>query len=178
MEYVNLAARILVGAVFAVAAVAKALDLGGFARSLRTLVPEFGRFSAAGAVGVVAAEAGIALALAIPGTASSVSALWLALLFDAAFWLVLLRALRRHTEDAACRCFGQWSSESLSSTQFGRNAALAAACAAGLLATPPAHAAFHAQGLMIAVFCGVVGAVLVICADDLVDLVRPRPLPA
>ncbi|WP_157435655.1 MauE/DoxX family redox-associated membrane protein [Actinospica robiniae] len=176
MAYVVLSVRILISLVFAVAAIAKAADLGGFARSVQQLVPGFRGGARAAAYAVVGAESAIAAGLAIPdvGCTDDV-ALGCALALDTAFCFVLIRALRRDAAPAACRCFGQWSADSLSPVQLGRNAVIAGACALGLIASAAAPTTLHAQGVMIAGFCGVVGAVLVIAFEDLAALVRIPP---
>ena len=120
MDDVLVVVRLGLAAVFAVAGVAKLMDLPGSRRALA----EFGapaRLAAPGAVLLPLAELATALALLIGPTARWGAVAALALL--AAFVFGLSRALRRGVAPD-CHCFGQLHSEPASKATVVRNAIL------------------------------------------------------
>ncbi len=122
------AARVLLAAVFALAAVAKLADLPGARRALGAFgVPE--RVARPSAVGLPLVELAAAGALVIGPVArwGAVASLALLLLFSAGIAVNLVRG--RAPE---CRCFGRVHSAPVSWWTVGRNALLAVA-AAGLV---------------------------------------------
>ncbi|GAA3250261.1 methylamine utilization protein MauE [Dactylosporangium siamense] len=170
MGYVAFGAQVLLCVTFAVAAVAKLRDLAGFRESLDRLLPlahtlpAGTRMTAAAVVPV--AELTIAALLVVPGAATigTVAALLMTVGFTAVVGLALRRGDR-----APCRCFGA-SERRLGPQHLVRNVLLTVFAALGLAggATEPA-------GLLVAGFAGVVGALLVVWADDIAGLFGPGP---
>ena len=139
LEALTLAARILLAAVFVVAAVAKLADMEGTRRAVR----EFGapgRLVGLLAPALVLAELAVAVLL-IPGSTAVVGAagaLALLLLFVAAIATSLARG-----RAPDCHCFGSLHSEPAGPATLIRNGVLAAVAAfalAGSLAEEPAGA--------------------------------------
>lgn len=139
LEALTLAARILLAAVFVVAAVAKLADMEGTRRAVR----EFGapgRLVGLLAPALVLAELAVAVLL-IPGSttvAGAAGALALLLLFVVAIATSLARG-----RAPDCHCFGSLHSEPAGPATLARNGALAAVAAftlAGSLAESPAGA--------------------------------------
>ncbi|GGV19915.1 hypothetical protein GCM10010495_38750 [Kitasatospora herbaricolor] len=128
---------------------------------------------------VVAAEAAVVLALAVPATVPVGLALATALL--APFTLLALAAARRGS-GTPCRCFGR-STTPLGAVHAVRNAALLAVALAGLvasgpLASTPATAGPAHGGPAVTFAAWLAGGVLGLLAsalDDLVGLFRPLP---
>jgi uncharacterized membrane protein YphA (DoxX/SURF4 family) len=120
-----LSIRVLVAAVFAVAAVGKFLDLAGSRRALQ----EFGvsaRVARLGGVGLPVAELAVAIMLLIRPSArwGAAGALLLLIVFAAA----VARAMSQgHAPD--CHCFGQLHSEPAGRSTLIRNAVLAVGAA-------------------------------------------------
>ncbi|MCR6488726.1 methylamine utilization protein MauE [Amycolatopsis sp. OK19-0408] len=160
MEYLRAACAALVAVVFAASSVAKLRDFRGFARSVPVLAPMPTRLVRPVSVTVVAAEAGIAVLVAVPATAAAgfVLATALLLAFSAAIGTAL-RGGRR----TPCRCFGA-ADTPIGPRHLARNAVLA--CFAVLGALAPEHLPSVA-GAAVAVTAGVVVAVLVIAMDDI-----------
>jgi len=139
LEALMSAARILLAAVFVVAAFGKLADLEGARRAVR----EFGapeRLAGALAAALVAAELAVA-ALLIPGStavAGAAGALALLLLFTVAIATSLARG-----RAPDCHCFGSLHSAPAGPATLARNGALAAVAAfalVGSLAESPAGA--------------------------------------
>lgn len=138
-EALTLAARILLAAVFVVAAVAKLTDLEGARRAVR----DFGapaRLAGLLASALILAELAVA-ALLIPGStavAGAAGALALLLLFTAAIATSLARG-----RAPDCHCFGSLHSAPAGPATLARNGTLAAVAAfalAGSVAESPAGA--------------------------------------
>ncbi|WP_248965285.1 MauE/DoxX family redox-associated membrane protein [Sphaerisporangium perillae] len=163
MEYVRAACATLIVLVFAASAVSKLRDFDGFARSLPALAPVGAGLVRPLALVIVAAETATPILLAVPPATSYGFALACALL--AAFTAAIAVALRRGRR-APCRCFGA-SSVPVGHRHLVRNGALLIVTVLGGLAPQglPAPA-----GLAVAATAGVVGAVLIISFDDVVDL--------
>jgi len=139
LEVLMSAVRILLAAVFVVAAVAKLADLEGARRAVRDFgSPE--RLAGLLAAGLPAAELAVA-ALLIPGStavAGAAVALALLLVFTSAIAAGLARG-----RAPDCHCFGQLHSSPAGPATLVRNGALAALAAgalAGLLAETPSGA--------------------------------------
>ncbi|WP_412543950.1 hypothetical protein R8Z50_16050 [Longispora sp. K20-0274] len=168
MVYVAIGARALVGLVLLVSVVGKLRGRADYARFVAT-VPAFGvpRGWSAGVAAVVATVEVLAvLLLAVPATVPAggllAGALFVAL--TAGVW----RAVSRRT-GAVCRCFGPRTAP-LGYRHVVRNAVLCAVAGAGLLAEVTGSGPGQVAGLALAVAVGLVGAVLVIRSDDIVDL--------
>jgi hypothetical protein len=125
MDFVVLALRLLLAAVFGVAGLAKLADPAGFRRTLKDfglfpiMIPWFGTL-------VSSAELAIALALLPAGTAwwAACTASTLLVLFALGISLALVRGNRPN-----CHCFGNFSSAPIGWPTLARNVALAAAAA-------------------------------------------------
>lgn len=163
MDYMRVACASLLAVVFAVSAVAKLRDLGGFARSLPALFPAGRAFARPLTAVITAAEAAVPFLLVIPHAAAY--GFGLAAVLLVAFTVAIGSALRRGRR-APCRCFGA-SSAPVGTRHLGRNAALLAAAALGI---PPPGTLPPAAGLAVAAGAGLVGAVLVVSLDDIIDL--------
>lgn len=163
MEYVRTACAGLIVVVFAVSAISKLRDFAGFERSLPALVPVRSALVCPLAVAVVVAEAAIPVLLVVPPAMAYGFGLACALL--AAFTAAVGVALRRGRR-APCRCFGA-SSTPMGPRHLVRNTALLAIAVLGLRAPeglpPPA-------GLAVAAVAGLVGAILIVSLDDIIDL--------
>ncbi|MEU0560504.1 MauE/DoxX family redox-associated membrane protein [Dactylosporangium sp. NPDC006015] len=168
MGYVAFGAQVLLCVTFAVAAVAKLRDLAGFRQSLARLLPAAhaltDRIAVAAAVPV--AELTIAVLLVVPGAAfaGTVAALAMTVGFTAVAGLALRRG-----DQAPCRCFGV-SQRRLGPEHLARNAILTAFAALGL-----ADGGTEPAGLIVAGFAGVIGALLVVWADDIAGLFSTGP---
>jgi hypothetical protein len=163
-----LSGRVLLAGVFLLAAASKVRSRKAF-DEFRIAVGRLGHVPRALApavvVGVVGIEFGTAVALLIPATA--VPALVAGVGVLAAFTVVLERGRRTHP-GVPCACFGS-SSAPVGPAQLVRNAVLIglalAVLTVGLTAGPSPH---HAAGaLVVAVFGGCVGALLLTRWDDL-----------
>ncbi|RSN62045.1 MULTISPECIES: MauE/DoxX family redox-associated membrane protein [Actinomadura] len=172
MQYVALAARCTIAAVFLVAVVGKLRGRTAFAefrRSVPGLAP--GLPATATAVAVVAAEAAAAALQATARTAPAGLALAGAVLL--AFAAAVHRSLRAG-RPAACRCFGTGTAP-VGRVHVVRNLALAAVAAAGL-AAHPAAAPVHPGGAAVAVACAGVLTLVFVFLDELTDLLTaPAP---
>ncbi|MEV5749297.1 MauE/DoxX family redox-associated membrane protein [Actinoallomurus sp. NPDC052308] len=158
----------LIGLVFAVSAVSKLRDLDGFARSVPALVPAWPGRARLLAVVTTALEALVPLLLVAPPTTSYGFSLAAVLL--AAFTTAIAAAIRRGRR-ATCRCFGP-SSAPLGPRHLVRNGVLFSCAALGGLSPgglPPA------AGVAVAAAAGLVGAVLIVFLDDIVDLLARNP---
>ncbi|MEV4515562.1 MauE/DoxX family redox-associated membrane protein [Dactylosporangium sp. NPDC049525] len=170
MGYVAFGAQVLLSVTFAVAAVAKLRDLAGFRESLVRLLPAAHKLTAgismAAAVAVPVAELTTAVLLVVPGAATAGTVA--ALVMTAGFTAVVGLALRRG-DRAPCRCFGV-STRRLGPQHLLRNVLLMVFAALGLTGggTEP-------TGLIVAGFAGVVGALLVVWADDIAGLFSAGP---
>jgi Methylamine utilisation protein MauE len=163
MEYVRAGCASLIALVFVASAVSKMRDFDGFARSLPALAPVGPVLVRPLAMVVVVAEAATPVLLVIPPVTSYGFALGFVLL--AAFTGAIAVAVRRGRH-APCRCFGV-SSTPVGPRHLVRNTALSSMAALGGLAPqqipPPA-------GLAVAAAAGLIGAILIVSFDDIVDL--------
>jgi hypothetical protein len=186
VDYVVLAARCLVGVVFAVSALSK-LRTGRALRDFTASLAQFGvrpgrRRPVAVAVAGAEAAVPVLLALALAGspaagaTARAVAAagFGLAALLLAGFTVAIARAVRRGVR-APCRCFGA-SATPLGAQHLVRNGLLLAGAAVGLagVVAGPAGPADLA-GAAVAVLAGSVAGALVTAFDDLLDLFGVGP---
>lgn len=168
MAYLQVGCCCLLGLVFLVSAVSKVRDLEGFAASLPGLAPFLKRARTGSArrlaLVVIALEFLTPVLLAIPR--SRPYAFGLAGCLLTAFTIAIAVAVRRgHT--APCRCFGA-SDARLGPRHLVRNTVLLATAIAGL--SSPGHGLPPVAGVAVAAVAGLVGAVLIVSFDDIVDL--------
>lgn len=181
MDYVVLAARCLVGVVFAVSALSKLRSR----RALRDFAASLGQFGVLPgmrrplAVAVALAEAAIPVLLTLalagePAAGAAARALTaagfgLAAMLLAGFAIAIARALRRGVR-APCRCFGA-STTPIGRQHLLRNGLLVAVAALGLagVTAGPAGPA-SVGGATVAALAGFVAGALATAFDDLLDL--------
>ena len=171
---VVLAARVLFGLVFAVAAASKVGSRGGF-RTFVASLDGLGRAPVLGwrlvGVAVVLAEGTTAALLVAPATAPWGLAASTGLL---AGFAVAIAVSVRQGREVTCRCFGAGGS-TLRAGHAMRNGALAAlALAASALGFAAGTAPVAVADVPIAAGLGAIGAVIVIRWDDLAFIAR-RP---
>lgn len=174
MDEVVTALRVLLALVFVASAVGKLRGRDAYARftaATARLAP--GSSAAAGtrwiAAAVVGAKAAVVVLLVLPATAAFGFALAAALL--AAFTAAIVRALA-HGDRAPCACFGD-ADTPLGPRQVVRNLSLAAAALAGFGATLSGTPRLpDATGALFAVAAGALVALLVLAADDIIELFR------
>jgi len=166
--YTTLAARLLIGTVFAASAFSKLRSrqaFGAFAAWLEglPLLTRHGRRAAAPVIAAI--EVVIVVTVALPWTERAglvLSAVVLAVFTAGTFWVV------RAGVRAPCRCFGT-SEASLGLRHGVRNGLLCAAAAAGAAGAPaPARPA----GIAISLGCALVIAVFVLSLDDMGAVLR------
>jgi len=169
MNYVGVAARVLVAAVLLHAALGKARSPRAQAALTDVLraLPGIGRRAAGAAQVLIAAEVSIAVLALTPATARLGAALAAALL--AGFtggtgWLVYRRV------GAACNCFGG-TGVLLRRDHVARNAALASVAVLAALAGPAPD--LDRTGALTAAVVGCLVALLVTRWDDLAGLLAP-----
>jgi ABC-type microcin C transport system permease subunit YejB len=173
VRYAELACRLCLLTVFAVALAGKLSGRDAFAaftRSLRqmSVVPQGTVALAARAS--IAAEALVVVLLAIPVRGAGTAGFAVAAGLLAVFTGAIVSSLRRGNV-APCRCFGA-SSTPLGRRHVLRNAALIAVALLGFVAAlVPGTAGI--SGLLVAGAAGVVAGVTVTAFDDIVALVRP-----
>jgi hypothetical protein len=173
MRYVDVACRLCLLTVFAVALVGKLSGRGAFAAFVRSLrgmgvLPE--RTVAVAARASVGGEALVVVLLAIPVRYSAAAGFAVAAGLLAVFTGAIGLSLRRGNV-APCRCFGA-SSTPLGTRHVVRNLALVAVALAGLaaaLSTGPADPA----GLLLAGVAGAVIGATITAFDDIAALLRP-----
>lgn len=169
MEYLSVGCASLLALVFAVSAISKIRDFGGFVASVPGLVPRLaGGMARPVGLLVVALEAIMPVLLAVPAAAPY--GFGLAFLMLAAFTVAIAAAVRRGRR-APCRCFGV-SAAPLGNRHLGRNAVLLTATALGAV---PAGSPEAAAGVAVAVAAGAVGAILIVSFDPLADLFLENP---
>lgn len=169
MEYIYVGCACLVGLVFAASAISKFRDFAGFVASVPRLVPMPARRAEPIAVVVVAAESSVPVLVAIPPLRGAGFAIAGVLLI--AFTAAIGTALRRGRR-SSCRCFGA-SDAPLGVRHLARNGVLLAAALGGVLASGPAASGDvlpPIAGSAVAGVGGLVGALLIITLDDIVDL--------
>lgn len=167
MTYLSIAARCLLAVVFLAAAGSKLRSRASFAEFATSLRPLGLPRGVAGLT--VIAEAAIPVLLLTTRTAP-VGLLAAATLLTG-LAVVPAVALRQGL-DLACRCFGP-ARRPLTVRHVVRNGVLLAVAVGGLSTTT--GGAVPAAGAVVAAGTGLVGALLMIAFDDLVDLVVPRP---
>ncbi|GAA0369601.1 hypothetical protein NE235_20065 [Actinoallomurus spadix] len=168
MESVRLGCACLVGLVFVVSAVAKLRDFDGFARSVPDLVPARPDRARLLAIAVTVLEASVPPLLITPATAPY--GFGIAAVLLAAFTVAIAAAIRRGRR-ATCRCFGP-SRVPLGPRHLVRNGALLGCAMLGAVSPgglPPAG------GIAVAAAAGLVGAVLIVSFEDIVDLFARNP---
>jgi hypothetical protein len=177
MRYVEIACRLCLLTVFAVALAGKVSGKDAFAafvRSLRAMgvVPEPAVAIAARAS--VVAEALVVVLLAVPARYPAAAGFAVAAGLLAAFAAAIQLSVRRGNS-VPCRCFGV-SSTPLGTRHVVRNVVLIAVALAGLTAAlSPGQASM--AGLLVAGAAGVVVGATVTAFDDIVALVRPTANP-
>lgn len=173
MPYVEVASRLLLATVFAIALAGKVSSRAAwtaFEESLRAMAVVPAPRVALAAKGSVATETAIVVLLLVPARAAGMAGFVLAAGLLAVFTYAITTVVRRK-QAISCRCFGA-STTPLSVRHIVRNSALIAVALLGAVAT----AGTTAAQLPAAVLAGVVGAVigmLVAVLDDLVALLRP-----
>ncbi|MEV6859801.1 MauE/DoxX family redox-associated membrane protein [Streptosporangium subroseum] len=163
MEYVRVACASLITLVFVTSAVSKLRDFDGFARSLPALAPVRSDLVRPLAMVVAATEMAIPILLVIPPATSYGFMLGCVLL--AAFTTAIAVALRRGRR-APCRCFGA-SSTPVGPRHLIRNGALLITALLGGLAP---QGLLPLAGMAVAAAAGLIGAILIVSFDDIVDL--------
>jgi hypothetical protein len=170
MAYFNIGCRVLLVAVFLVAALSKLRSrsaLEGFLSSIRALDLLPPNAAGPAAAVVIAGELAVPALLAVPATVLAGFAV--AIIISAAFMVVILGAIRSGRQ-VPCGCFGI-STQTLGMPHVVRDAVLLAAAVAGgfgsaRLGTSELDSAGMAVSLAAAGIC----AVLLIGFDDLVEL--------
>jgi hypothetical protein len=169
MAVAEIALRVVLGVVFAVACGSKLRSRAAyaeFADSLSDIGWLRGPVRTVAAAAVPAAEAAVVLLLALPWTVLGGWAVALVLL--AAFTVVTGReAARGHR--VRCRCFGAGTAQ-IGPAQIVRNVLLAVAAAAGLIIEPGSHGTAGAAGLVAAIGIALLAALALIRWDDLAYL--------
>ncbi|MET0424954.1 MAG: MauE/DoxX family redox-associated membrane protein, partial [Actinoplanes sp.] len=167
MQYVLLACRVVIGAVFLVSALSKVRRpqaFTEFAGSVGALVPAArGAAPALAAAGIAAEFAVAAATLWGPSQRWGLAGAALLLLL---FSTLLALAIRRGVT-TPCRCLGA-SPQPPGAPQLIRNAVLLAGCATGLLGS--SAAAVHPAGAAVALGAAAVLVLLAVGADDLATL--------
>jgi hypothetical protein len=167
--YVFLAARCLLGVVFAVSAASKVRGRPAFRAfsawitGLPVLTTGIRRVLA---LLIPAVEVAIVVLLALPGTV--VAGLWLAAATMAVFAAGTLVIVRRGVAEP-CQCFGA-STTPLQTRHTVRNAALCAVALTGVLASQALTAPRQPVGVALSVGVAVVAALVVVFLDDLAVL--------
>ena len=124
------------------------------------------------ALGVVAAELGVCLALAVPLAAATAVGLALAAGLLAAFTVGVGLMVGRGAREP-CRCFGR-SSTPLGPEHVARNAVLTGVAVLGAVAATTATAgSAQAAGAILAAMAGLALGSIVIAFDDIIELFRP-----
>lgn len=167
LSAVALACRVLLIVVFAVAVTGKIKNFRDFTASVRQLAPNLPRRPIA--MLVVALEAVIVVTLAVPVTAVAQAGLVLAGGLLAAFGVAIAAALRRGAAEP-CRCFGH-SATPLGPRHVVRNVVLVAVAGAGLAAST-AGGSGSVAAWVVAGAAGALAGLLVVIADDVLDLFR------
>ncbi|WP_020554394.1 MauE/DoxX family redox-associated membrane protein [Embleya scabrispora] len=169
MGYIYVGCACLIGLVFAASAVTKLRDFDGFVDSIPGLVPMRAGSTRPIGYAVVAGEISVPVLVPVPPTRGPGFAIAGVLL--AAFTAAIGAALRRGRR-SSCRCFGA-SDAPLGPRHLVRNGVLLAASIAGLSATGVGSSADllpPLAGCAVAMVVGLVGALLIISLDDIVDL--------
>jgi hypothetical protein len=170
MSYVVIAGRVLLGAVFLLAAVSKLAGpaaFRAFAASATALLPWSPASTRTGsrvAGGVLAAELAVPVLLLAGPTAPI--GLGVAVLLFAGFAAVLTRAVRAGTRQE-CRCFGP-SADVVGWRHVTRNVVLAVV--ALVVAAGGPAAGVHPAGVLVAIAAGALLAGLAAYADEMAEL--------
>lgn len=174
MVYLMTGLKCLVGVVFLLALCGKTVvrgGFGGFERSLRDLRVVPRAYLRPVAVLVVAGEAGVVLALAVPGRATAVVGFGLATALLLVFAAGIARGLRRGSR-TPCRCFGA-STTPLGPHHLLRNLLLAVLAVLGATTTVVAAPGGHPAGALVAAAAGLVLGALAATLDELLALFQP-----
>ncbi|MEV0650406.1 MauE/DoxX family redox-associated membrane protein [Phytomonospora sp. NPDC050363] len=175
MEYLALACRALIGAVFLVSAATKLTSpvrYRSFQRATRRMRVVPRALVKQTAVLVVVAEVAIVVLMAIPLTVSALAGFVVALGLLGGFTVGIVVAVR-DGDTEPCSCFGK-STTPMGPQHVGRNAFLLLVAAAGLVGAAvggPLEFGLAA----VAVVGGLVFGGLVTMFDDLYELFRPTP---
>ncbi|MGI5326412.1 MauE/DoxX family redox-associated membrane protein [Actinomadura nitritigenes] len=173
MDEIVTALRVLLALVFVASAAGKLRGRGAYARFTAATARLAPRPLAAGtrwiAAAVVGTEAAVVVLLVLPATAAFGFALAAVLL--AVFTAAIVRALGRG-DRAPCACFGD-ADTPLGPRQVMRNVSLATAALAGFGATLSGASGLpDVSGTLVAVAAGGLVALLVLAADDIIELFR------
>ncbi len=173
MRYLDVACRLLIGIVFAVAVVGKLVGRDAFPAFVRSLVqmkvvPD--RVAGVAARASVVTELLIVVLLAVPlrwtAAVGFVLAAGLLLVFGGAIALSL-----RHGNRAPCRCFGA-SATPLGTRHLVRNGLLVMIALVGLAGTL-ASGGVELAGVLLAAGTGLVVGLIMTAYDDIAELLRP-----
>lgn len=178
MQYVGLAARFLIGAVFLVSALTKltsGVRYRSFVRATGRMRVVPRKLVSVAAIAVVTCEAAIVVLLAVPVDIVAAAGLVLAFLLLAAFTVGIVVAVK-DGQTEPCACFGK-STTPIGKQHAFRNGFLmlaAALGAAGILTGGTVQFGLAA----VAALGGLVFGGLVTMFDDLYELFAPAPSPA
>lgn len=175
MLYFVVAVRGMLGVVFLVSSASKLVGRASFSafvsslRDTRLFHPSIVRQAAQG---VVVAETGIVVLIAVPTAAMAVGGFAVAAGLLALFALGVGLAVKRKVR-SACRCFGP-SSAQLGFEHVVRNAFLAVvAAAASVVSAVAAPSSAQLEGMIVAVAAGATAGCIVVALDDIFQLFLP-----
>jgi len=178
MPYAQVAARVLLGAVFIVAFAGKARSYSAFTAFADSL-PDLGWLTRSGrralAVAIPASEAAVVGLLAVPATIAWGFTAGLVLLCGLTFGASFAIMSGRRVE---CRCFGS-TARPIGPAELGRNAILIVIALAGLMARIGSwHGSVSATGMTLAFGLGWLGALVIVGWDELGYLIGATRLAA
>jgi hypothetical protein len=173
--YADVAGRVLLGIVFAIACIGKvrsAAAFNAFAESLRDLGWLTGSARRAVAVAIPASEGAVVILLAWPATASWGFAAGLSLLGALTIGAGIAIGRGQRVE---CRCFGS-TAKPMGATELIRNGILIAVALAGLTAGLSAqHGPVSAVGMTLTVGIAWLGGLLIVGWDEISYLITADP---
>jgi hypothetical protein len=169
VAYVLAACRVLLLAVFLTSVAGKVRSRAtweGFVQSVRDLELVPARSALAVAAGVVGGESAAVLLLAVPVTVPAGLAVAGVLL--AVFIVSIVLTLRKGVS-VACRCFGS-AALPIGRRHLVRNGLLFASVALAGVSFASSPVSPHSAGMVVAVAAGLMGAVVVVVFDQIVEL--------
>ncbi|WP_433348429.1 MauE/DoxX family redox-associated membrane protein [Microtetraspora malaysiensis] len=170
MQYVEVASRLLLFTVFALALASKVASRGAwirFVESVRSMAVVGDALVTPAAVAAVLAEAGVVVLAAIPLRQAGAAAFTLAALLLGCLTVAVVMVIRRGAA-VPCRCFGA-SETPLSVAHVVRNLVLTAAALLGLAASAVSGSFDPVFTVIVAIFGALLG-LLLTRWDDLVSL--------
>lgn len=172
MQYVDVACRLMLLTVFAIALWSKISGRDAweeFVQSIRTMAVVRDALAVPAALATVAAEGGVIVLAAVPLRWAGWAAFVLAAGLLTCLTIAVVRVIRRGAA-VACRCFGA-SQTPMGVPHVVRNLILVAVALLGLVGSVgPGHADL-AMGVVVGIFGAVLG-LLMARWDDLVSLVK------